>query len=188
MRAFFCLELEPELQKELDRIMQILRQTPVKASWVKPENLHVTVKFLGEIDPALVPQLEVVGREALRQSGIHQAIEWQLDRLGAFPSLDRPRVVWVGSSKEPEAVEHLAAHLQGGLQQLGFKLERERFVTHITLGRVKESGPGMQGLAQALRSFAPFSYRARARALTLMESKLDPKGAIYSPIFRLPFS
>ncbi|OGF57655.1 MAG: 2'-5' RNA ligase [Candidatus Fraserbacteria bacterium RBG_16_55_9] len=188
MRAFFCLELESPLQHEIDKITQVLRRARTKVSWVKPENLHVTVKFLGEIPAALVPKLEAAGRDALRESGIQKPVEWELDRVGAFPSLERPRVIWVGCSKEPEALGCLAVNLEVNLDSLGFAPERGHFVTHITLGRVKEEGPGVQDLAQALHSMKPFSHRARASAMTLMESQLTPQGSTYKPVFRLSFT
>jgi len=188
MRAFFCFELEDELKRRLDEITQRLRRVPVRASWVKVENLHITLRFLGEIDEGLVPQLKGVAEEALAASGLDGALRWELDRLGAFPSVERPRVVWVGSSEEPEGLLRLAAALEESLRPLGFEPERERFVTHITLGRVKERGPAVEPLVEALRSHPPFRHRARAEGITLMESRLTPQGAIYTPVFRLPFS
>jgi len=188
MRAFFCLELEPQLQQELDRITQILRRLRLRVSWVKRENLHVTVKFLGEVSEMLVAKLEAASRQALRESGTPAAVEWELDRVGAFPSIERPRVVWVGCSTEPETLARIVSLLQEKLAPLGFKPERERFVTHVTLGRVKEEGPETRALTQALQTLRPFRYKASSRALTLMESQLAPQGSIYKPIFRLPFS
>lgn len=182
------MELESHVQQELDQLIQMLRRVSVKASWVKRENLHVTMKFLGEIHDALVPHLETASREAVRASSISQAIEWELDRVGTFPSLERPRVVWVGSSKEPEALHKLALLLGEKLEAMGFAPERDRFVAHITLSRVKEEGSATQALARALQSLKPFSYPARVDGLTLMESHLTPQGSIYRPIFRLPFS
>jgi 2'-5' RNA ligase len=188
MRAFFCLELEPKLKEELDRITQKLRRgAPVKASWVRRENLHVTLKFLGEIEEELVPRLEAAAQEALSRSEITGPVEWELDRLGAFPSVERPRVIWVGPAREPEPLGQLALRLQEALQPLGFEPERDRFVTHITLGRIKERGPSVEPLTRALRSFQPFHHPARADGLTLMESLLTPQGATYTPVFRVPF-
>ena len=188
MRAFFCLEIASHLQQELDKITQLLRRVRVKASWVKPENLHITLKFLGEIRSELVPKLEAAGREALRDASMQSAIEWDLDRVGAFPSAERPRVVWAGSSKEPEAPSHLATSLQEKLEPMGFAPERDRFVTHITLARVKEEGPAVRALTQAMLTLKPFRCVARVDGLTLMESQLTPQGSIYRPLFRLPFS
>ncbi len=187
MRAFFCLELDPPLQQELDKITQTLRRVRLKVSWVKPENLHVTMRFLGEISEGLVPKLEAAAREALRESDIPSAVTWELDRVGAFPSVERPRVVWVGSWQEPEMLGRLAIALQEKMEPLGFKPERDRFVTHITLGRVKDEGPVVRALTQALQALTPFRHTACVRDLTLMESQLTPQGSIYRPVFRLSF-
>lgn len=188
MRAFFCFELEAELKRRLDEITQRLRRVPVRANWVKAENLHVTLKFLGEIGEGMIPNLKGAAEEALKASGLDGALHWELDRLGAFPSVERPRVVWVGSSEEPEGLLRLAAALEDALQPLGFEPERGRFVIHITLGRVKERGPAVEPLVEALRSYPSFCHRAQAEGITLMESRLTPQGAIYTPVFRLPFS
>lgn len=188
MRAFFCLELESHLQQEIDRLTQELRLARAKVSWVKPENLHVTVKFLGEIPDPLTAQLEAAGREALSESGLKPVVEWELDRVGAFPNLERPRVIWVGCSREPEDIGRLVANLHAKLESLGFAAECGHFVAHITLGRVKDEGLGIRTLAQALQSIRPFRHAARVHNLTLMESRLTPQGSIYKPIFRLPFS
>ena len=190
LRAFFCAELDGGLRGELDRITTALRQAPVKASWVKRENLHVTLKFLGEVAESLVPDLEEAARRALRESEIDSRIEWTLDLLGVFPSLERPRVVWAGSSQEPEALARLAARLEQALESLGFEPERRSGVTHITLGRVKERAPSpnVSELTRALKEHPEFRYEARVDGLTLMRSELTPQGSIYTPVFRLPFS
>ncbi len=189
MRAFFCVELEAELREQLDRITQRLRRLPVRANWVRAENLHITLKFLGEVDEELIPKLKEVAQSALKTSQLDGEIAWTLDRLGAFPSVERPRVVWVGSSKEPEALATLAAQLEQALEPLGFAPEGRGFVAHITLGRVKERAPspGTAELARALKAHPEFRYEARVRALTLMKSELTPQGSIYTPVFQLPF-
>lgn len=187
MRAFFCLELEAGLKERISSITERLSREPVRANWVPPENLHVTLLFLGEIGEDLVPPLREAAEVALRESGIEGTVEWELTRLGAFPQVERPRVVWVGSAEPPEPVKRLASELEGALAPLGFAPERREFAVHVTLGRVKERGPQVQRLTRALETHEPFSFRARANALTLMKSRLTPKGAVYEPIFRLPF-
>lgn len=189
IRAFFCVELEEGLKTQLDQITQRLRRLPVRASWVKAENLHITLKFLGDVDEALIPKLEEAAREALRRSPLDGAVRWTLDRLGAFPSADRPRVVWVGSSHEPRELAELAAHLEEVLEPLGFAPEGRGFVAHITLGRVKERAPSahVAELARVLQRHPEFHYEARVEGVTLMKSDLTPQGAIYTPVFRLPF-
>lgn len=190
MRAFFCLELKPDLREKLAGIAKRLRAVPVKARWVPSENLHVTLVFLGDIAPDAIPDLEVAAREAVAKSRVDDALEWELDRLGAFPHLSAPRVVWVGCSEEPERVRRLAEALERALEPLGFEPEGREFTTHVTLGRVKGRGraSGVDRLAEALVSHPSLSVRARATELTLMESTLAPQGASYEPVFRIPFS
>lgn len=189
IRAFFCVELEEELKAQLDAITQKLKRVPVKASWVRAENLHITLKFLGDVDEGLIPQLEEAAREALAQSPVNGEVRWTLDRLGAFPTPERPRVVWVGSSQEPRELAELAARLEEALEPLGFSPEGHAFVAHITLGRVKERPPNanVAELARALRDYPAFDLEARVTGLTLMRSDLTPQGAVYTPVFRLPF-
>lgn len=189
MRAFFCLDMGPGLKEQLSTIARRLRRLPAEVKWVAPENMHVTLVFLGEIDRDLVASLEGVGRQAVAASGIDGPIEWKMDRLGAFPHLGKPRVVWVGSSEEPEAVQRLVSALQDGLEPLGFEPERRPFTTHVTLGRVKERGgsPNLRVLSDALAAHEPFSIQARVRKLTLMESRLSPQGPSYEPVFQVPF-
>ncbi len=192
LRLFFCVELEEGLKARLDRITQRLKRLPVRASWVRAENLHVTLKFLGEVDEALVPRLRAAAEAALSSAEIDGELVWRLDRLGAFPDAERPRVVWVGSTREPETLRRLVRALERALEPLGFMPEPEgRFVTHVTLGRVKDRppSPGLRALSRALKEAEAegFAHEARVRALTLMRSELTPQGAIYTPVFRLPF-
>lgn len=189
IRAFFCVELEEELKAQLDAITQKLKRVPVKASWVRAENLHVTLKFLGDVDEGLIPRLEEASREALASRPPDGVVEWTLDRLGAFPTPERPRVVWVGSSQEPRELAELAARLEKALEPLGFAPEGRGFVAHITLGRIKERAPSsnVSALARTLQNYPEFHLEARVTGLTLMKSDLTPQGAIYTPVFRLPF-
>lgn len=185
MRAFFCIELDGAIQAELARIIQRLqRKVAARIAWVRRENLHVTLKFLGEIDPASLPSLQSAASRAL--VGLVPC-DWQLDRLGAFPQLHRARVIWAGCREEPQPLQALHSALEAELERLGFERERGPFTAHVTLGRVKEGGPRALEIARALEGFAPFAHPLRTTGLTLMESQLTPSGAIYQPAFRLAF-
>jgi 2'-5' RNA ligase len=185
MRAFFCIEVDEATQKELERIISRLRhQVTTRVSWVRRENLHVTLKFLGEIDPVSLPQLQHAAAEAMRSIA---PFDWQLNRLGAFPQMERPRVIWVGCREEPQPLHALYVVLETLLQALGHPPERGAFTAHVTLGRVKEGGPRATEIARALENIPSFAYPLRTETLTLMESQLTPTGAIYRPRFQLPF-
>lgn len=192
LRIFFCIELSDELKDKLFRITETLRtsgsphlQAHFKVGWVKKENLHVTLKFLGEIEPAKIEELKSAAEAALM--GI-APFELRLDKLGAFPSLARPRVIWVGSTTPPQEIYTLHDSLESNLAKRGSELEEESYTPHVTLGRVKEHKKNAaEDLARKIQSIEKFSYIAKAGAITLMESVLTKSGPIYTPIFRLEF-
>jgi len=188
MRAFFCIELEDELKAKLDGITRPLkRRSGARVSWVRRENLHITLKFLGEV----APERERVEELRLAAEVVSEGIgpfALELNLLGAFPSLERPRVIWVGCSAPPEELLRLHGRLERELEPLGFPPEGKPYTPHITLGRVKERDRGRVGrLGEALRRLEPFQFVARATGITLMESRLTPAGALYTPIFREEF-
>ncbi|MGQ9478296.1 MAG: RNA 2',3'-cyclic phosphodiesterase [Candidatus Bipolaricaulia bacterium] len=186
MRAFFCIELDEPIKDGLNGLIQTLKREPTlkaaKVSWVKRENLHVTLKFLGEIAPEQIEELKLAAEVAWADGG-GKPFSLGLDLLGAFPNPQRPRVIWVGSSAPPREIIRLYERLEKELHPLGFPPEGKPYTPHVTLGRVKGGTRMGSGLAQV--KLAPFRFIAEARGLTLMESQLDPAGAIYRPLFRL---
>lgn len=188
MRAFFCLDLDRETKTHLADQVRPLKRLPVNVKWVPPENMHITMVFLGDVDDGLVPDLEVAARQALDETGLDGPIDVTLDRLGAFPHVHKPRVVWAGCTSDPEPVEHLAKSLESALEPLGFEPEDRPFTTHVTLGRVKERGrsQGLRELTEAIENHDPFHYDLRISQLTLMQSQLGPKGPMYDPVLEIP--
>ena len=188
MRAFFCLDLDERTKEQLRQQMEPLKRLPVDVKWVSPENMHITMVFLGDISDGLVPDLEVAARQALEETGLDGPIDVTLDRLGAFPHVHKPRVVWAGCTTDPDPVKRLAQSLQDTLQPLGFEPEDRPFTTHVTLGRVKERGrsQGLQDLTEALENHKPFQCNLRIGRLTLMQSRLGPQGPIYESVLEIP--
>lgn len=183
MRAFFCLPIERNVVSAVDRIARQLRDAAdMRASWVRTENYHVTLRFLGEIDPLLTVDLKRIARKVTRALA---PFELPLERLGCFPSVESARVLWIGSDASP-AFCGLAASLHHELSRLGFPPERNQTVAHVTLARIKGKPP--PGLARVLdRCDVPTDLAAHAERLTLMESVLTPSGAVYTPLFSTPF-
>lgn len=167
------------VRAELDRIAQPLRGTEARVTWVRPENFHITVKFLGEVGPSAVDALKVLGAQVAAK---FPKSEIAFDTLGAFPDLRRPRVLWIGSQQAPPVIFDLQAHLERELTKMGFEAERH-FEPHVTIGRVKDEHTVRVGhLAQILSQIPPFECRAQITNLTLMESHLSPSGAMYTPV------
>lgn len=188
MRAFFCLDLDEATKAQLDQQVRPLKRVPVNLKWVPSQNRHITMVFLGDVDDGLVPDLEVAARQALEETGLDGPIEVTLDRLGAFPHVHKPRVVWAGCTDDPEPVKRLAKSLESALEPLGFEPEDRPFTTHVTLGRIKDRGrsQGLQDLTEAIENHDPFQYDVRIGRLTLMQSQLGPQGPTYDPVLEIP--
>ncbi|MEA3239080.1 MAG: RNA 2',3'-cyclic phosphodiesterase [Candidatus Bipolaricaulota bacterium] len=183
MRTFLCIPVDPNIRDQIASISQELRpQVDARASWVQPENYHVTVRFLGEIDPLLTVDLK--GRCQSVTSEI-PSFDIPLDQVGGFPSLDNPRVLWVGG-KAPDPFLNLLSLLDSDLSQLGFPPGHPESIAHITLARIK--GRVHTPLSQAIRQISQPAWTLHANRLVLMESRLTPRGAVYSPVFTLPFA
>ena len=134
MRAFFSIPIPDPLRRPIDDVAQCLRSsTTMRATWVARENYHITLRFLGDIDPPITVELE-----ALCESlGTTMApFECTFDCIDAFPSPDRARVVWVGG-QAPTALRELSQSLSAGLRNLGFPKPRMESLVHVTVERIK---------------------------------------------------
>jgi 2'-5' RNA ligase len=182
VRAFFCLPIDGALRMQIGRAAEKLRrETTMAASWVRPDSFHVTLRFLGEIDDALTAPLEKAARQATQE-----VVPFTLcvDTVGAFPSMDRARVLWVGAAANP-AFQRLVDALERPLHALGFPPEREPAVAHVTMARIKgRPDPRLPNAVTALGRLTPHSLRVDR--LVLMESRLSPHGAAYDPLFSVP--
>nr|BAL55848.1 2'-5' RNA ligase [uncultured Acetothermia bacterium]BAL58840.1 2'-5' RNA ligase [Candidatus Acetothermum autotrophicum] len=179
MRLFYCFELPAAVRAQLYEIAQPLRAIDARVSWVRPENFHITVKFLGEVEPPAAEALTALGAQIVKE---FPKTEIVFDTVGAFPTTQRPRVLWIGSRQAPQAIFDLQARLEEELMKMGFEAERH-FAPHVTVGRVKDEHTARVGqFAQILSQMKPFACRAPITHLTLMESTLAPGGAIYTPV------
>lgn len=195
IRTFLAVELGDELRNQISLVQQDLRQQldresskDIRITWVQPSSIHLTIRFLGDTDEQLVGQM----REAMttvRRS--HPTIEIPIDRLQAFPNLQKPRVLWVGPSEQwfkSDAADRLAAlhrEIESCCRSLGFVTDDKPFTPHLTLGRIKAGDRQVgQRLAQSGVCDRPFSVGAiTVGALVLMKSKLRPTGPLYTKLW-----
>ena len=162
-----------------------LRPLGPRVSWVAPPNLHLTLKFLGELPPEALEQV----KEALPEA-VAGATPFSLHfyGLGAFPGMVRPRVLWVGVDEGGQAAQALQARVQAALTRRGFAREERPFSAHLTLGRVREPR-GLAQLQQAMARDARMDFgRLEVRALSLMRSDLSPAGSRYTELANFPLS
>jgi len=183
MRAFFCIPIESGVRSAIDRIARGVRDAvDMRAGWVHAANYHVTLRFLGEIDPLLTVDLERIAR---RVAGALEPFILRLDRLGCFPSTERARVLWIGG-ESPPVFRGLAASLNHELGTLDFPPERKPAAAHVTLARIK--GRPDPSLRRILHENGPGAdLEVRADRIVLMESTLAPNGAVYAPLFTTRF-
>lgn len=179
MRAFFCLPLDEDVRAAIGRAAErIQRQVQMAATWVEPANYHVTLRFLGDIDPALTIELQELAAHAI---ALTAPFSLSLRDVGGFPTLERARVLWVGG-EAPAAFRGLAETLEHGLRELGFPAEPKPAVSHVTIARVK--GAPDRRLAEIVARVGSVATRAvQPKDVVLMQSELGPRGARYTRLF-----
>jgi 2'-5' RNA ligase len=183
VRCFIAVELPDEVKAGLKDIQTKLRSgSQAPAKWVDPYGIHLTLKFLGEVDAAKIAPISAAIEEAVR--GI-DPFSLKVEGLGAFPNLRKVQVVWVGVGGEVDKLANLQQRLENNLAQLGFAPEKRRFTPHLTLGRVRDraSSNEREGLGQLI---AGAEFEAASGfpvvAVSLMRSQLTSEGALYSRI------
>jgi RNA 2',3'-cyclic 3'-phosphodiesterase len=179
IRAFIAVDVPEPIRAAVAETQARLKRAPlaVRVSWVKVANLHLTLQFLGYLGEDLVEKisaaLDPVGRRL-------PPFDWTLSGAGAFPSLARPRVVWVGGADPSGKLKELAAAVQEALAQFGFEPERREFSPHLTIGRVKFPRPD-PALTKAVDSIKQTVFgTVRVEEFHLYQSQLHPEGSIYT--------
>lgn len=179
MRLFVGLKLPKKLKMRIHGAARPLREERLPVRWIDPENFHVTLKFLGDVRNDHVEPI----REALSGvAGATRAFSTGLGGFGAFPTIRRPRVVWIGVEASSE-LRCLKQDIEWTLGSLGFRVETRSFHPHVTLGRVDTSyGAGVfRGLDARLAAIA-FSGELSVHRLDLIQSRLSPTGARYTSL------
>jgi len=149
---------------------------------VAPGNLHLTLKFLGQVGEERIGPIVDALTRAVSST---KAFEARVQGLGAFPSLTRPRVVWAGVTEGADQMVDLAGRVDAALAALGFAPDARPFSPHVTLGRVRQPGRN-PALADALQAAAGREFgRIRIAGASLMRSELSPRGARYTELAAL---
>ena len=183
LRAFIAIHLSPVARLQLsDAIRSLESEIPSGVRWVDPEGIHLTVKFLGDIDPALVEEVLQAMKKAASGSSPFQL---NLNGLGVFPNQRRPRVLWAGRGGDLDALGALQEKLEAAMSYLNFPRERGAFSPHLTLGRVRDGVSAVArqqvGAAVSLGSLDGADSWP-VNAVHLMRSNLTPDGAVYSSL------
>lgn len=179
IRCFIAVEIPDNIKNEIDLFISDLRKISPQIKWVKTKGMHITLKFLGEIEPEICDQVKRVLSEI---TNITNPFEIKITESGAFPNFNKPRVFWIGLQQDKnQSLNRLNEWIETKLSVLGFERERRKFSPHITLGRVRN--PGNFGkLTNLLKEKKISNNIIQVSQIVFMKSELKPTGAVYTPI------
>ena len=182
MRTFIAIELPERVKKKIELAQAPLKKTKAFVSWVKPGNIHVTLKFLGEVPEDKINDVFLATEKALE--GITK-FSMSLKGMGAFPDFRRPRVVWIAAGSGEKELSYLAEKVEEEMEKVGFPKENRKFSAHFTIGRVK-SPKNVENLMELVKSSDFSTEEIEVNEVVMMKSQLHPAGAIYTPLKKIP--
>ncbi len=181
MRTFIAIEISEEIRNTLAQIQSHLKYSGADVKWVEKDNIHLTLKFLGEISEEKKESVKSLLDSIASQT---KPFEITIKDIGVFPKIEFPRVVWVGLDKGSSESKTLAEKIDEALSKIGFEKETRPFTSHLTIGRVK-SPKNKEALKEKIQSYSPQTIDHRPQTIDsviLFQSTLTPKGSIYTKL------
>ncbi|MDO8724091.1 MAG: RNA 2',3'-cyclic phosphodiesterase [Syntrophales bacterium] len=185
VRAFLAIEPPAEILKEIGDIQNRLKKSiAADVRWTRPEGIHLTLKFFGNISES---EIAAVSQVVEKHTAAFAPLQLEVRTLGVFPSLKRPRVLWIGLQGDTAPLVSLQKNLERGFEDCGFAREERPLRPHLTLGRIKavKETAGLEKTIESGRDFATGSFCAAG--LALFKSDLTPQGAVYTKLAWFPF-
>jgi 2'-5' RNA ligase len=185
LRAFLAIDLPSGLRPVLSRVQEELKKSGADVKWVPVGNVHITLKFFGQIPEAQVePIVAAVGSVARTQA----SFSLNVTGAGAFPTVNNPRVVWLGVGGDLAVMGGFYRQLEEAFATLGFPPEGRAFAPHLTLGRVKSPRNRVDLSRRLAAVAAPEGEPFQVREIILYRSNLSPQGATYVPLKVIPLA
>jgi 2'-5' RNA ligase len=182
MRLFIAIEIPEDIKKLLTEIQGSIKDSGVDAGWTRPEGIHLTLKFLGEVPEAKAAEIMAALSHATKET---TGIRLDVAGAGAFPNPKNARVVWIGISGETDKLTRLQSAVEEAMVALGFKREDRPFTPHLTLGRIKFIRSRDKWL-KALDGIKDIKLSGfDTRTVSLMKSELKPSGSVYTEIGKI---
>jgi len=179
IRSFLAIELPKTIQKKIEEVQGDLRSSRADVRWVSPEKIHLTLKFLGNIEESRIEPIVTSIEEPTRTTPPFMLMA---RGVGAFPHLKNPRVIWIGLQDEKGVIFSFQKKLEKELEKIGFEPEHRSFQAHLTLGRMKSSR-GRDGLIGTVERHLEEEFGAfQVEQVILFKSDLKPSGPIYTPL------
>jgi len=177
LRCFIAFDIPTEIKTELTRLQDSLKRLGASVSWTHADGIHLTLKFLGEVNQAVIPKITEAMSTA---AGTVSPFPVVAQGVGCFPNPRRPRVLWVGLDGG-EPLVTIQEAVEKATEPLGFERENRKFHPHLTLGRVRRP-EGIERVVRELERQGFPRQEFRAHELRLMKSDLKPGGAVYSQL------
>jgi 2'-5' RNA ligase len=179
LRIFVAVEINDEIRRGLSGLITRLKTTGADVKWVVPENVHITLKFLGYVEDAQVAAVSKLIRKAVASIN---SFTVDIKHLGAFPNWKRPRVIFVVAHEKDNNLATIYSRLDDSLTELGIKKEGREFTPHLTVGRVK-SPNNLRALVETVDSLKESSFgQYTVESIALMQSDLKPTGPVYKKL------
>jgi 2'-5' RNA ligase len=183
LRAFIAVELPIEIRKTVCAATSKLRdEIGALVRWVPIENMHLTLKFLGDVSPA---NMDMLSQMLRAETDLFKCFELRLNGIGSFPSLKRPRVIYIGI-QSPAVLESLQRGIESASRRLGYESEERSFSPHLTIGRVKQNvtATEQQAIRRALEETTIDALgTTRVDSVELFKSDLKPTGSVYTRLY-----
>ena len=177
LRTFIAVEISREVRQKTDKLIGRLARAPATVKWVEPENRHWTLQFLGDVD---VNQTHAICKAVAAATDGIAPFELQAFGVGAFPSSDRPRTLWIGAGQGRDQMIALQEAVEESLSKLGFAGERRPFQPHLTLGRTQLRQAGLDELREQIEQYAEFDAGASTvKQTVIFSSEFGRDGPVY---------
>ncbi len=184
IRTFVAVDLADQPRAAVRRILSTLDESISGYRWVHGDRLHLTLKFLGDVAESAVPD---VCRSVAQAAASHPPFQMTLGTLGAFPSIDRPRILWLGVTGGAEKLVALHGSLEKQLVPVGFDADRGEFHPHVTLGRIRRHQRMHAETSTFIASHKNLvAGETDVREVVVYASYLDREGPTYTPMARCP--
>lgn len=185
MRTFIAVELPPQIKEYLSSLQADFKSCNADVKWVEPQNIHITLKFLGEVKEEKIPLIKKIMDDLSRQIN---SFSVNLSSLGAFPNIESARVIWVGIKKGEKELTYLNRLLEEELSKLGIPKEKKAFSCHITLGRLRSNFNYQKLKEKILRCLQEPLQKTEdftVKSISLFKSTLTGLGPIYEALYRV---
>ena len=178
IRTFVAVPVGEEIERTVERVEAALKRSRAGVKWVKPANVHITLKFLGGVEAGRLSEVsEALGRAL---EGV-PAFDAAVSGVGTFPpNPARARVVWLGLTEGLEDMKSLAARVEEAMAEIGFAKEKRPFKSHLTIGRVRRGAGGLDVLGKSIAEVEFKPLKLAVDRVNLVKSELTPSGAIYT--------